>query len=743
MITALVLALGLAAPPLQGPATGTVRGTVRGAGDAPLAGAAVALQGGAPRVAHTDSAGGYRLRAVPAGRRTLRAWRPDHEPFEVEVEVPAGGEVVVDLSLRPRSIPLAGIQVRGSGATPGEPGAEPTDSVGAPAAALQVTGMRGMESTPALAEVGLGARPRGSPGQAPADPSDVLYVRGSSAELKLVLLDGAPVYTPFHLGGLLDSFEGETLGGARLFLGGAPARYDGGLAYILDLSTRAGREGRPRTSGSVDLLSARATVEGSATGRARYLLGGRAIHQWGLAPLLGGRLPYGYGDALARVDVRLGEEQALSLTGFHNRETARLDSAAARSGDVEWGNTALSLRYRGRLGGTTSDVAVAWSGFEARLPVGARPGVPTTGASRRLRATADFARAAGPLRVGYGASFDRTSLRSDVPVPLRSWGVPGERVAEGDVGGAYLDASWQPHARLRLRGGLRGDLFSEDPAPRVSPRMSATWLLTEAAALSLAGGRYHQYVRAWAPVQSPDPRTPGPDTLYVPAGLAVGRASHLSLALHQRLDPALWLGVEGFFKSFQGIEAPGAARANASGVDLWVRREEGRVRGWLGYSLSWVWSAAAPGRSGERFEGRQALTAALAGTLGRWGEADVRVAYGAGLPFTAIPMEVSAPEGIDFRAPANLGSTTRGAVEAAPLPVAPDDSYLRLDFGITRTFTPRWQGVRTSVSPYLRVLNALSRRDALFYHYRHGDDAGPRPLAALPLLPLLGVSWRF
>jgi hypothetical protein len=41
-------------------------------------------------------------------------------------------------------------------------------------------------------------------------------------------------------------------------------------------------------------------------------------------------------------------------------------------------------------------------------------------------------------------------------------------------------------------------------------------------------------------------------------------------------------------------------------------------------------------------------------------------------------------------------------------------------------------------------VNALDRRDALFFYDDDQDpDTGGRPLAALPMLPLVGIEWRF
>src|SRR5690625_5031448 len=96
---ALVGLLALAPVQVPGPGTGTVRGVVVSdrTGE-PLPSTVIEIQGATePLVTLADSAGGYLLRGVPAGRRTLRATRFDHATFEVEVYIPAGREVELDL----------------------------------------------------------------------------------------------------------------------------------------------------------------------------------------------------------------------------------------------------------------------------------------------------------------------------------------------------------------------------------------------------------------------------------------------------------------------------------------------------------------------------------------------------------------------------------------------------------------------------------------------------------------------
>src|SRR5690625_5222800 len=99
--------------------------------------------------------------------------------------------------------------------------------------------VRSLEATSGLTELGLAEISKGiRPGHEPSDPTDLLYIRGAATDLKLVLLDGAPVYAPFQMGGLLSTFGASQIERAELFLGGAPSRYDGGLSYVLDIETR-------------------------------------------------------------------------------------------------------------------------------------------------------------------------------------------------------------------------------------------------------------------------------------------------------------------------------------------------------------------------------------------------------------------------------------------------------------------------------------------------------------------------
>jgi hypothetical protein len=730
MLIALALSLLTIAPPDT--ARGQIRGSVQSeSSGVPLDMAVVEVTDDAGRTLSTltDSTGAYLLRWVPAGRRTLRVHDFDHAPAEVQVLVPGGGEVVLDLSLRPQPLALEPVFARGTGP------AGLRDTARAGESDMAMVGARTLESGMGATAAALATTFR-APGQDPSDPRDALYVRGSAADLKLVLLDGAPVYAPFHMGGLIQSFQPEALGSATLFLGGAPARYDGGLSYVMELNTRAGKPGRAQGSGSVDLVSADVVAEGPLGGGATYLASGRGVGGGMVALMQGQPFPYAYREGLARVDWSAGGG-AMAVTVFSNQEGVRVDTVPGDDDFARWSNTALSARWRGALSGGQAEVTAAVTGFGARLPWRGSRDVLLDGTTRRGRLAADLSRLWGSARVLWGGSVDRTWVQHRAYTMATADGdslVVDDR-STGDALGMYVDVAWQPAARLTVRGGTRGDIFVQGRIAGLSPRFSATWLAGDRVGLTLAAGRYHQYVQVPGQAAHVAPHTLG-DSLHLPTGLDVARATHVSLALDQELGDEVRLGLEGYYKMYEGLDGSPHSRSDVSGVDVWVRRNSGVVTGWLGYSLTWAHAVRDEDVGADAFAGRQLLSAGVAGPLGRPGRFQVRVAYGAGLPYTAVSVAAAEPGGVT---PQLQSSDVN---EPAPLARPGDDPYLRVDAEVSRTWSPRLAGRRRELTPYLRVLNALDRRDALFYRY-DGGGAGPRSVATLPILPIAGLSFRF
>ena len=718
-----------------------------------------------------DSLGRYRIEALPAGSVRLQVSHVAHRTAQVEVTVPDGGTVLLDIDLEWSPIVMHRITVVADQIV--RPRALRRSEMPIPAVEVIALG-----ASTGLGEAGLSEAIAAMPGNDPSDPSHGLFMRGSTTDLKLVLLDGAPVYTPFHLGGLLSSFDAASLGEAALHTGGAPARYDGGLSYVLDLRTRPPQTDRLHVRGGVDLISANIAAEGPIGRSVSFSASSRTLHDYGTAALGGGQTPYGYRDALGRIDARLGEGHLLSATAFWNRESVFLNPSQVGTAlgaefivpeDASWGNHALVIAYHGSVADVRLDATVSASGYRAELPLRApqdiedpfadptadptavddgvfplaelNDGMLAEAETNRLRLTLDGSTSVGRSRLRFGTSVDRTetvySARSFADIGN---GAAVKTEADGVVAGVYADGVRTLAPGLDLRVGLRADAFSTERGVRLAPRVAFLWSLSDEALLTVAAGRYHQFSR----VSDRDVELSvvgGPLAASTTSLLSVATADHVVVSLDQELRNDVRLGIEGFWKEFTGLGGPGSEVLRSSGIDIQVLREGAGVTAWLGYNLSWFWSGSSGLGGTGTFAARQLLSAGLRGSPdGRIGGA-VSLGYTAGLPYTSIPFGDRDAETATVTEQTELPGDL--AQEDPVFAGNPDDGFLRLDVELFTHFTARMFGRDVNVRPYLRLINALDQRDALFYYFEPWRDSDLRPLAERSFLPVFGVEWRF
>ena len=726
----------------------------------------------------SDRTGRYRLDNVPAGPRLIRAKALDHAEFVVGVRVPPRGVVSLDLTLPVKPIEVSPLRARAA------PLDEAVDEAGSLLAVERRRAtpaeaeLRMLESSPGMAELGLVQIIQAASDPDPEDPSSILYVRGATSDLKLVLLDGAPVYAPFHLGGLIESFMPGFLGYSRPYVGGAPARYNGGLSYILDLGSRAPRSDRFHTSGALDLMSARGDAEGPLPGGA-FLVGGRYIHGEGPDRLTGDELPYDYRDALVRMDWGIGREGLLSFTGFYNREgvdLARRDDAGGteavptEGGETaepslfdppasetpistlaSWGNLAGSVRYRGRAFDSDLELTAALGEFTTSLPIDDATPLEVDGMSRRMRLAGVLSRWISGAQVEIGASFDRVSLQHAARSTLDQTSASFSSRNAGESVGAHAEATMRVLPTVMVRGGFRADYFFAD-GMRLAPRLSVAWTFLKDSELSLAAGRYHQRVLApetllSSEIGSFDEISSENGTAGVdPSALKVSSSTHFVFGLNTRALESFTLGLEGYVKSFEDL--PVGPNLETSGLDVWVHRSAREVSGWVGYSVAWYRPEFEGRKALPRTLGRQLLSGGVSAQLISGFGIDLSLAYGVALPYTPIPQGDDNGGNVDGLGPVNESpapllaiSASKESTDASPIVGAARGSYLRLDGTVYRTWVFNWSGVPISISPYIRILNALDRRDGLFFQFDPDEDRTPVSLGAVPLMPLIGVQW--
>ena len=737
--------------------TAEIRGRVRDAtAREAVARAVVEVRGdGTLRRTRTDRSGRYRIRGLPAGWLAVSVRHQGYRESRVRVRVSAGQCLDVDFTVELDPVRMPALRVEGLPAgqkveAPEVGGGEPlAGAVGPGAPALEA-----LRATP-LGGSGLGAAVRRTIRPEPADPS-VLYLRGTTAPFKQVLLDGAPVQTPFHLAGLLASHPRGVLGSSQLRSGGPSPRFGSGLLYTLDLRTRAPSD-ETRASGSVDLLGASARASGPLGGGA-YLASGRTLHPG--RELGGGRSleTRRYSDGLVRLST--GGKRGLrgSVTGFWNRASTPLAAEEGDPMEAVWGNAAGSVRLR--TGSRTEGwrATLAASRYRSELPLrdstGTEAGQEVSASVGEQRVVIRRRHGRDDLRWNVGAAFRRKGQRLGVPAGAASGVGPGSGAARR-IGG-FASARWHLSSEVSLRGGLRTDHFSPDGSVRVAPRAAAILRVGPETSVRLSAGRVHQLLAGWRRVDGAVDDVSGGPVSPVPEPRVAG-ADRLELRLEHRGGHGLRLGGEGHFRRIEGVsatalfdtvrvdsvgvfqpmdETSSAGGVYSSGLELWGSWRGPDLGLWANYSLSWLWGSPDASGVSRRFAARQVLSGGGEASLPAGFRVRASLAGSWGLPMTPLP--VTGGES----GPASLPqSTSNGAEDPGGVEPRGSSPYLRLDARIERGFEATLFGTRTRVAPYARLINALDRENSLF-HRVPAAGGGLQPVNPVPMLPVVGVSFR-
>ncbi|MDB4889833.1 MAG: hypothetical protein JWL61_1688, partial [Gemmatimonadetes bacterium] len=280
------------------------------------------------------------LVTLPVGRRTVaQAMLETLRGRAIEITVTPTGTLGVSASRDRRVATLSGVTVTASS------NRERRFSEQAGSGALSY-GVRDLAAAPGFFGSDVLRAARLLPGlDARNDYSSSLNVRGGESDQTLVMLDGIPIYHPFHLGGLLGTFIDPAVGALDLYTGVFPAAYNGRLSAFLD--ARSAEQVRTGAHGTFDisLLSSAASVGGASDdANTTWLVAGRRTYADQVARLAGQKLPYHFQDANVHATHLFAGGSALALTAYAGTDVV-YPSTVRDTLNVEWGNVALGLSW--------------------------------------------------------------------------------------------------------------------------------------------------------------------------------------------------------------------------------------------------------------------------------------------------------------------------------------------------------------------------------------------------------------
>ncbi len=727
---------------------GEIRGTVYGneTGD-PLANATVRLVD-IEQSTVTDENGEFRFEDLPASDYTLNVIAIGYRLLEEDnVAMVKAGEITeVEISLAPVTVTLEGIEVKSSSmrATVGR----------------QTVGVMEIRRIPGSAGDALRAL-QALPGIGAASDFDgQLYIRGGAPEDNRFYLDRAPLFYPYHFGGLVSTVNSEILNRIDVYAGGFGAEFGADAQAVIDIYSRRGREDRMGGKFNINLLYSEGLLEGPIGSRGSWYLAGRRSYI-DLLPIEVTRITAfpRFWDYQAKVSYDFSENHQLNVKTFAADDVmgfklgladVEYDPTLAGRFDLESRFNVQAVDLRSTLTDRlTSHISISRASYLQAFSFGQGLFLELEPVQYELRE--DIVYRLNPtdqLESGLlvsttqwngSANFPRLPDEGDPTASESQYFTFEEKIAvdfdqrfnfiEG-----YLQNRYDPYEFLSLTLGLRLDYFNLTDRVSVGPRGSVQFNMPGGSELRFAYGRYEISPYPWQIAQG-----------FGNPNLKENTADHYIMELEREISPQTRFKVAGYQKNFRDLITRDQREGDidrvylnqgqgyARGIEISVKHRAGdRFFSWANYTYSVSKREDRPGEM-ERlysFDQPHVATVTASYMLTPTWEIGAKWQYRTGNPYTPVIDAEIVPHPETGRPRYNPIYGETNSVRVPP--------FHRLDLRISKSFIyQRWRwGI------FLELLNVYNRKNVLDVDYSR-DYETEQNVHQLPLLPYGGVTVEF
>jgi hypothetical protein len=459
-------------------------------------------------------------------------------------------------------------------------------------------------------------------------------VRGGSADQNLIILDEATIYNASHLMGFFSVFNNDAVKDVTLYKGDIPAAYGGRLSSLLDVRMKDGNSKRLGFTGSIGTVSSKLTVEGPIKkDRTTFLIAGRRTYADLFLPFakdenVQDNKLYFYDLNLKLMQV-INDNNRIFLSGYSGRDIFKNEFAG-----IAFGNQTASLRWNHlfskRLFFNLSLIYSKYN-YELGTPEGAVSFFKWNSELQDYSSRFDFTHFLSEkhkLRYGITTTYHGFSpgsvFTSGTSGPGTDFELPAEYTLEHSI---YATDEYKPTEKIGIKYGMRmaffqnigpgtyynydseykpvdsttygkGDIFNTYANPE--PRITLTYLLNENSSVKGSYSRTVQYITLaqnstagtpldiWFPAtktvkpQLADQLAAGyfknlmknryeasVEVYYKNISHLIDFRDHAQLLLNPYLEGELRIG-----------------RGYAYGVETLIRKNDGRLTGWVSYTYS-------------------------------------------------------------------------------------------------------------------------------------------------------------
>jgi hypothetical protein len=469
------------------------------------------------------------------------------------------------------------------------------------------------------------------------EASSGFNVRGGADDQNLILFNGGTVYNPTHLFGFFSAFNPDVVKDLELYKSSIPARYGGRLSSVLDISAREGNKKEFAGSASLGLLTSRLSLEGPVGGEhTSFLAGGRTTYSDWILHQLPENSGYsngnaGFYDLNLGLSHRAGERNSFYLNGYFSRDRFQFNAYEKYA----YRNANGSVKWRHIFGDKLTGIFTAGYDrydFNTRNTDNPAEAYIFSFGIDQTFGKADFSwYATGNHTFDFGISALYYNLNPGSYLPLGDLSlVTPERIQREKAleTALYAGDRWDITPRLSLNIGLRYSLYGAlgprtyhlyeaDRLPSLplatetgqglfktwqgpEYRLSARYAVTDEWSVKAGVNRMLQYIHKLSntTVMSPTDTWKLSDVNIRPqSGVQIAGGVYRNFAGH-----TVETSLEAYYKTMNNYldYRKGAellmnphvetdvlpTRGRACGIELMVRKTQGKLNGWASYTWS-------------------------------------------------------------------------------------------------------------------------------------------------------------
>lgn len=479
------------------------------------------------------------------------------------------------------------------------------------------------------------------PGISSAGEGAVGYnIRGGKADQNLFLLDGATIYNPTHFFGIFSAINPFTTGDAQVFKGSIPAKYGGRLASVFEITTKDASTEKFQGEVSIGPVTGNVTLEiPIVQDKSGLIVGGRGSYSnWILKtlddPVLNNSQASFY-DIIAKYNHKINEKNDLNITGYYSSDLFNITIDSLYS----YNNILASVNWNKQISeNTRSNLTLAHSRYQF--------GIEFDG---RNNNNFDFGFDLQESELSYGLNMRlNNNHRLDIGLSSKLYNInPGTIRPIGDEStvlpftvnserglesAIYISDEWTLSEKFSINAGVRFSVFNflgattqrtylpDAPLSDASVvetieygnnefvetyagpeiRVSTRYMFNPSFSVRAAYNSTLQYIHTLSnnTTASPIDTWKLSDTHIKPQ-----RSEQYSLGFFQNLNGTAYeLSLEGYYKNLDNTldyKVGGQLLLNefvetevlqgdgkAYGVEFLIKKNEGRLNGWLGYTYS-------------------------------------------------------------------------------------------------------------------------------------------------------------